>query len=162
MVWAAFNRNGPEPLHIVEAIMDSTSYRTTFYHMLEVKGWVEIGYSNRITIQNKQRYETLVPSEENHQNAVSPDLNPIEHLWNDVEKEVQRQKPSTIKTLEAVIKKDWSNVTLCHDAVLQLSRISGILRSINCVLTYCYRCFYFHRFIQCSRCLKYMAAPKMG
>uniref|UniRef100_A0A1I7X4R4 HTH_38 domain-containing protein n=1 Tax=Heterorhabditis bacteriophora TaxID=37862 RepID=A0A1I7X4R4_HETBA len=26
MVWGAFNRNGPEPLHIVEGIMDSTSY----------------------------------------------------------------------------------------------------------------------------------------
>uniref|UniRef100_A0A1I7WYQ4 Uncharacterized protein n=1 Tax=Heterorhabditis bacteriophora TaxID=37862 RepID=A0A1I7WYQ4_HETBA len=26
MVWAAFNRNGPGPLHIVEGLMDSTSY----------------------------------------------------------------------------------------------------------------------------------------
>uniref|UniRef100_A0A1I7XVD6 HTH_Tnp_Tc3_2 domain-containing protein n=1 Tax=Heterorhabditis bacteriophora TaxID=37862 RepID=A0A1I7XVD6_HETBA len=61
MVWAAFNRNGPGSLHIVEGIMDSTSY--------------------------------------------SPDLNPIVHLWNDAEKEVQRQKPSDIRELEAVIKK---------------------------------------------------------
>uniref|UniRef100_A0A1I7WAX5 DDE_3 domain-containing protein n=1 Tax=Heterorhabditis bacteriophora TaxID=37862 RepID=A0A1I7WAX5_HETBA len=34
----------------------------------------------------------------------SPALNPIVHLWNDVEKEVRRQKPSNIKELEAVIK----------------------------------------------------------
>uniref|UniRef100_A0A1I7WBC0 DDE_3 domain-containing protein n=1 Tax=Heterorhabditis bacteriophora TaxID=37862 RepID=A0A1I7WBC0_HETBA len=27
-------------------------------------------------------------------------LNPIEHLWNDVEQEVQRQKPSNIRELE--------------------------------------------------------------
>uniref|UniRef100_A0A1I7WAV5 START domain-containing protein n=1 Tax=Heterorhabditis bacteriophora TaxID=37862 RepID=A0A1I7WAV5_HETBA len=26
MVWAAFNRNGPGPLHIVEGLIDSTSY----------------------------------------------------------------------------------------------------------------------------------------
>uniref|UniRef100_A0A1I7WHE5 DDE-1 domain-containing protein n=1 Tax=Heterorhabditis bacteriophora TaxID=37862 RepID=A0A1I7WHE5_HETBA len=38
----------------------------------------------------------------------NPDLNPIVHLWNDVEKEVQRQKPSNIKALEAVMKKAWT------------------------------------------------------
>uniref|UniRef100_A0A1I7XLR4 HTH_Tnp_Tc3_2 domain-containing protein n=1 Tax=Heterorhabditis bacteriophora TaxID=37862 RepID=A0A1I7XLR4_HETBA len=71
MIWAVFNRNEPGPLHIVKGIMDSTSYRVTFYHMLVVKGWFESEYSTRIMIQNKQRYETLVPSEENHQNGVA-------------------------------------------------------------------------------------------
>uniref|UniRef100_A0A1I7WJ38 Battenin n=1 Tax=Heterorhabditis bacteriophora TaxID=37862 RepID=A0A1I7WJ38_HETBA len=59
-VWAAFNRNEPGPLHIVEGIMD------------KVKGWVEIGYSNRITIQNSQVTPRNVgSSEEKSQNGVA-------------------------------------------------------------------------------------------
>uniref|UniRef100_A0A1I7WXR1 DDE_3 domain-containing protein n=1 Tax=Heterorhabditis bacteriophora TaxID=37862 RepID=A0A1I7WXR1_HETBA len=80
--------------------MDSTSYvrmlENNLLPYVKGKGWVEIGYSNRITIQNSQC------------SSRNPDLNPIVHLWNDVEKEVQRQKPSNIKALEAVMKKAWT------------------------------------------------------
>uniref|UniRef100_A0A1I7WF95 DDE_3 domain-containing protein n=1 Tax=Heterorhabditis bacteriophora TaxID=37862 RepID=A0A1I7WF95_HETBA len=47
----------------------------------------------------------------------SPDLNPVEHLWNDVEKEVQRQKLSNIRELEALGLRFQSNVVLFLDVV---------------------------------------------
>uniref|UniRef100_A0A1I7XSG5 HTH_Tnp_Tc3_2 domain-containing protein n=1 Tax=Heterorhabditis bacteriophora TaxID=37862 RepID=A0A1I7XSG5_HETBA len=60
MVWAAFNRNGSGLLHIVEGTMD------------KVKGWIEIGYSNKITIQNSQVTPRNVGSiRRNHQNGVA-------------------------------------------------------------------------------------------
>uniref|UniRef100_A0A1I7WEU7 HTH_Tnp_Tc3_2 domain-containing protein n=1 Tax=Heterorhabditis bacteriophora TaxID=37862 RepID=A0A1I7WEU7_HETBA len=57
----------------------------------------------------------------------SPALNPIVHLWNDT------KKPSNIKALEVA----QISVQRCANL---LSRISGILRSISYVLTYCYCC----------------------
>uniref|UniRef100_A0A1I7XPF0 DDE_3 domain-containing protein n=1 Tax=Heterorhabditis bacteriophora TaxID=37862 RepID=A0A1I7XPF0_HETBA len=55
----------------------------------------------------------------------SPDLNPIEHLWNDVEKEVPRQKPSNIRELEVVIKKAWAHISVqrCANLVDSLPRL---------------------------------------
>jgi transposase len=38
----------------------------------------------------------------------SPDLNPIENLWNDVEKRVERRAPTTIEELQDVIAEEWA------------------------------------------------------
>uniref|UniRef100_A0A1I7WXV7 DDE_3 domain-containing protein n=1 Tax=Heterorhabditis bacteriophora TaxID=37862 RepID=A0A1I7WXV7_HETBA len=125
MVCAAFNRNGPGPLHIVEGIMDSTSYvRILEDNLIPYVRSQRLG-RNRIFLQdNNPKHSSNWPSQ-------SPALNPI----------VLRQKPSNIKELQAVIKKSngvLSLYTLCLDVVLQLSRSWGILRSISYVLTYCY------------------------
>uniref|UniRef100_A0A1I7XTU6 DDE_3 domain-containing protein n=1 Tax=Heterorhabditis bacteriophora TaxID=37862 RepID=A0A1I7XTU6_HETBA len=106
MVWAAFNRNGPEPLHIVEGIMDSTFYLRILENNLLLyarnqrldRNWTfqqdnDAKHSSNATkhwVHQKEITKMEWPSQ-------SPDLNPIEHLWNDVEKEVQRQKPANIK-----------------------------------------------------------------
>uniref|UniRef100_A0A1I7WAE3 HTH_Tnp_Tc3_1 domain-containing protein n=1 Tax=Heterorhabditis bacteriophora TaxID=37862 RepID=A0A1I7WAE3_HETBA len=81
-------------------------------------------------------------------NATKP-LNPMVHLWNDVEKEVRRQKPSNIKELEAVIKTAWAHISVqrCANLVDSMPRRCvavitnfGYLQSISYVLTYCYCC----------------------
>uniref|UniRef100_A0A1I7X548 HTH_Tnp_Tc3_2 domain-containing protein n=1 Tax=Heterorhabditis bacteriophora TaxID=37862 RepID=A0A1I7X548_HETBA len=91
-VWAPFNRNGPGPLHIIESITDSIYYGR-----------------NRISQQdNDPKHSSNATKCWLHQKKItkmewssnSPDLNPIEHLWNDVEKEVERQKLSNIRELE--------------------------------------------------------------
>uniref|UniRef100_A0A1I7WIJ5 DDE_3 domain-containing protein n=1 Tax=Heterorhabditis bacteriophora TaxID=37862 RepID=A0A1I7WIJ5_HETBA len=116
MVCAVFNRNGPGPLHIVEGIMDSTSYvRILGENILPYvrsqrlgRNWIfqqNNDLKTQVTPRNKKITKMEWPSQ-------SSDLNPIEHLWNDVEKEVQRQKPSNIKALEAVIKKAWAQISV--------------------------------------------------
>jgi hypothetical protein len=42
--------------------------------------------------------------------AQSPDLNPIETLWNDVEKAINRAKPSSIPKLEQLIYQAWAAI----------------------------------------------------
>ncbi|WKX90415.1 hypothetical protein Q1695_009343 [Nippostrongylus brasiliensis] len=42
--------------------------------------------------------------------AQSPDLNPIEHLWNDVDRVVKRLNPPNLDELEAIIKEMWRAV----------------------------------------------------
>ncbi len=40
----------------------------------------------------------------------SPDINPIEILWNDVDKEVKKKKPTNFNELEVLIKECWTNI----------------------------------------------------
>jgi hypothetical protein len=37
----------------------------------------------------------------------SPDLNPIEHLWRDLKKAVQRHSPSNLAALEMICREEW-------------------------------------------------------
>uniref|UniRef100_A0A1I7WBI8 HTH_Tnp_Tc3_2 domain-containing protein n=1 Tax=Heterorhabditis bacteriophora TaxID=37862 RepID=A0A1I7WBI8_HETBA len=121
MVWTAFNRNGPGPLHIVEGIMDITSYvRILENNLLPYVRSQRLG-RNRIFLQdNDPKHSSKATKRWLHRKKItimewpshSPDLNSIEHLRNDVEKEVQRQKPSNIRELEAVIKKAWPQISV--------------------------------------------------
>uniref|UniRef100_A0A1I7XBJ4 Transposable element Tcb1 transposase n=2 Tax=Heterorhabditis bacteriophora TaxID=37862 RepID=A0A1I7XBJ4_HETBA len=121
MVWPAFNRNGPGPLHIVEGIMDSTSYvRILENNLLPYVRSQRLGRNWIFQQDNDPKHSSNATKRWLHQKKItkmewpsqSPDLNPIEHLWNDAEKEVQRQKPSNIRELEAVIKKAWAQISV--------------------------------------------------
>ena len=40
----------------------------------------------------------------------SPDLNPIENLWNIVKTNVERRKPKNCKELEQFMTEEWDNI----------------------------------------------------
>ena len=42
--------------------------------------------------------------------AMSPDLNPIEHLWRDLKTTVGRRHPSNLRHLEQLAKEEWSKI----------------------------------------------------
>lgn len=42
----------------------------------------------------------------------SPDLNPIEHLWNYVDKDVKEQKPPNLDRLYEIIEESWKNMPM--------------------------------------------------
>ena len=44
----------------------------------------------------------------------SPDLKPIENLWNTLKVKVHKQNPQNIKQLEELCKEVWAKVTLDH------------------------------------------------
>uniref|UniRef100_A0A3Q1HV65 Tc1-like transposase DDE domain-containing protein n=1 Tax=Anabas testudineus TaxID=64144 RepID=A0A3Q1HV65_ANATE len=48
--------------------------------------------------------------------AQSPDLNPMENLWGDIEKSVSEAKPRNVNELWNVVKESWSGITAerCH------------------------------------------------
>ena len=41
---------------------------------------------------------------------MSPDLNPVEHLWKDLKIAVSRKHPSNLKDLEQFAKEEWSKI----------------------------------------------------
>uniref|UniRef100_A0A1I7XRQ5 DDE_3 domain-containing protein n=1 Tax=Heterorhabditis bacteriophora TaxID=37862 RepID=A0A1I7XRQ5_HETBA len=131
MVWAAFNRNGPGPFHIAEGIMDSTSYiRILEDNLLPYVRSQRLGRDWIFQQDNDPKHSSNATKRWLHQKKItkmewpsqSRDLNPIENLWNGAEKEVQRQKPSNIKELEAVIKKAWPQISV--------QRCAGLVDSI--------------------------------
>jgi hypothetical protein len=48
--------------------------------------------------------------------AYSPDLNPMENLWNDIARRVESRPASTIEQLQDVIAEEWeaTDVNLLH------------------------------------------------
>ncbi|CAJ0919250.1 unnamed protein product [Ranitomeya imitator] len=46
--------------------------------------------------------------------AMSPDLNPIEHLWRDLKMAVWRRHPTNIRDLEQFAKEEWSKIPAEH------------------------------------------------
>ncbi|WKY01275.1 hypothetical protein Q1695_015347 [Nippostrongylus brasiliensis] len=63
--------------------------------------------------------------------AQSLDLNPIEHLWNDVDRVVKRLKPQNIE-LEAIIKETWSAIPVERCMKLVDSNRNRCLAVIEC------------------------------
>ena len=72
---------------------------------------------------------------DNHVNTLSwlsqsPDLNPIENVWSVLKVNVSNYKPSSIKDLKRIIKKEWNALdkTLAENLVLSIkNRISDVI-----------------------------------
>uniref|UniRef100_A0A1I7XAG9 HTH_Tnp_Tc3_2 domain-containing protein n=1 Tax=Heterorhabditis bacteriophora TaxID=37862 RepID=A0A1I7XAG9_HETBA len=104
MVWAAFNRNGPGPHHIVEGIMDSTSYvRILENNLLPYARSQRFGRNWIFQQDNDAKHSMAIP-----ESRLESHRTPMERC----RKGGTETKPSTIKTLEAVIKKDWAQISV--------------------------------------------------
>ncbi|KAF7661450.1 hypothetical protein LDENG_00261670 [Lucifuga dentata] len=56
----------------------------------------------------------------------SPDLNPIEMLWQDLKQAIQAQKPSNVAELKQFNKEEWNKIpTAMSEADLELSEAFG-------------------------------------
>ncbi len=59
--------------------------------------------------------------------SMSPDLNPIEHLWGILKRQVEHHSPSSIQSLKEVILEEWKKIDLakCHQLVHSMPRRLG-------------------------------------
>ena len=44
--------------------------------------------------------------------SFSPDLNPIENLWDELERRVKKHQPKNLKELELQLTQEWNNIEL--------------------------------------------------
>ncbi len=56
--------------------------------------------------------------------SMSPDLNPIEHLWGILKRQVEHHSPSSIQSLKEVILEEWKKIDLAK-LVHSMPRILG-------------------------------------
>ncbi len=59
--------------------------------------------------------------------SMSPDLNPIEHLWGILKRQVEHHSPSSIQSLKEVILEEWKKMDLakCRQLVHSMPRRLG-------------------------------------
>lgn len=60
----------------------------------------------------------------------SPDLNPIENLWELVDREVKKKKTSNLQQLEEIVKLEWKNVSPNH----VISLVDSMPSRLNAVI----------------------------
>ncbi len=134
LMWGCMSAAGVGELHFIDGIMNSQMYcsilkekmlpslralgrRALFQHDNDPK------HTSKATVGflKKNRVKVIQwPS-------VSPDLNPIEHLWGILKRQVEHHSPSSIQSLKEVILEEWKKIDLakCRQLVHSMPRRLG-------------------------------------
>ncbi len=134
LMWGCMSAAGVGELHFIDGIMNSQMYcsilkekmlpslralgrRALFQHDNDPK------HTSKATVGflRKNRVKVIQwPS-------MSPDLNPIEHLWGILKRQVEHHSPSSIQSLKEVLLEEWKKIDLakCRQLVHSMPRRLG-------------------------------------
>ncbi len=140
MVWGCMARNGVGKLVFIDGIMDRLSYvRILTENLAESASklrmdWYTFQQDNdpKHTSKHAREYFAANNIEVMLWPSQSPDLNPIEHLWAHMKKEVARNKPKNLKDLKSILMRCWEEISPEVTANLVDSmprRIEAVLRA---------------------------------
>ena len=126
MLWGWFFSAGTGKLVRVDGKMDGAKYRTIFEENLKTS--LQKSWDCSFTFQqdNKPKHTARATMEwfrSKHVHVLegpsqSPDLNPLENLWQDLKIAVHRHSPSSQTKLELFCKEDWANISVSINASL--------------------------------------------
>jgi DDE superfamily endonuclease len=123
MVWGCFMGGRTGDLHRIDGIMNQTQYKSVLQHhaipsglRLDGRGFVfqhdndpkHTANTVKTYIQNKvndgtMKFLTDWPSQ-------SPDLNPIELVWEEMDRQVAKRKPTNQQQLFEIVNDIWRNM----------------------------------------------------
>ena len=118
MVWGCMSRDGVGSLHVIEGTLNATRYCQILRKALP-------GDGNRLCGRGFQFQQDGAPChtarvtqawfQKNKINvlpwvAQSADMNPIEHLWDELDRRVQEKKPRSLKELRDVLEREWMSI----------------------------------------------------
>lgn len=139
LLWGCMSSSGVGELHFIDGLMDAKMYiqilqekmlpclraigrRATFQHDNDPK------HSARATTAFLLQKNVSVlqwPS-------MSPDLNPIEHLWGILKRKVEEHNPKNIEALKNVIQQEWNAIdpSICQKLVHSMKRrLTEVIRN---------------------------------
>ena len=126
MVWGAITYQGVGKLVFVEGRMDSEQY----INILS-SGYLQSLYMDGFDMENSFLQQDNDPKHKSRRTmefidragmnvlpwpSCSPDLNIIEHVWNDVEVRLRKRlvQPTNISSLKVAIEEEWYSTTLYY------------------------------------------------
>ncbi len=120
MFWGCFAASGTGCFDCVNGIMKSDDYQRILGRNvvasvrklhLHQRSWVfQQDNDSKHTSKSTQKWLQTKRWRVLKWPAMSPDLNPIEHLWRDVKTAVGRRHPSNLNDLEQFAKEEWSKI----------------------------------------------------
>ena len=119
MVWGCFSRSGVGPIHRIEGIMDRFVYVDILQNVLEPYAEDHLLLNWVFQQDNDPKHTSAFAKEWFRKNRInvldwpsqSPDLNPIEHMWAIVKKDIRRFKPSNLGELFDMIRNSWQGIS---------------------------------------------------
>lgn len=122
MFWGCFGGTEVGDIHPIEGIMDSRKYHSILMHHAIPSGQRIFGEDKFVFQEDNDPKHTSKMCKAYMQQKVedrkldvmiwppqSPDLSPIELLWDEVDRQVQAQKPTSESQLMEVVKETWKN-----------------------------------------------------
>ena len=119
MMRGCFSSKGAGELQVIHGRMNGRMYREVLAKNLQ-KSATSLGRNFVLQLDNDPKHTAKLTKQWFENNGIctfdwpsqSPDLNPIENLWNTLKVEVHKHNPQNIKQLEELCKEDWGKVTL--------------------------------------------------
>jgi hypothetical protein len=119
MVWGCFAYSGLGRLHRIQGIMKKEEYHAILQHQMFPSANALFGQNNWIFQQDNDPKHTVIINQaylaNRHVNvmdwpAQSPDLNPIENLWSELNRQLQDRACNTPDELFDVLKAGWEAI----------------------------------------------------
>ena len=120
MVWSCFGRDRVGPIYRVQGIMDQNMSKGIIKDIMlphakdkMLCGWTfqhdsDPKYTSKLVTEFLAQKKVRIlewPSQ-------SPDLNPVEHLWEHIERKISVRKPSNQRDLFQLIKRTWEEIPI--------------------------------------------------
>lgn len=118
MVWAGISLNGRTPLHLVEGTMTAAYYRDRILGPIVQPTLQAMGDGATLMDDNATPHRAIIIRDFLHQQnlprmdwpARSPDLNPIENVWDILDRRVRANhvQPATLQQLFVLLQQEWA------------------------------------------------------
>uniref|UniRef100_A0A9J7ZZD1 Tc1-like transposase DDE domain-containing protein n=1 Tax=Cyprinus carpio carpio TaxID=630221 RepID=A0A9J7ZZD1_CYPCA len=120
MVWGAMSAVGVGPLCFIKGRVNAASYQEILEHFMlpsaeKLYGDEDFVFQHDLAPAHSAKTTGKWSTDHNitvlNWPANSPDLNPIENLWDFVKRKLRDARPNTLDELKAAIEASWASIT---------------------------------------------------